>query len=81
MTCGATVIDLAIRDISLSGIGLESGGTTAFSIGQRCFVGLPQHGRIDAMVINVRTQSLHLQFLETDADEVRAFIEAHVGAL
>ena len=79
---GATALEFPIRDISLSGIGLDSAGSTAFAAGNLCLVALPPpHGKIDAMVVGVRTQSLHLQFLQTDSDEVRAFIEAHVGAL
>ena len=78
---GATALDLPIRDISLSGIGLECVGTSPLSVGNLCLVALPSHGRLDAMVVGVRSQSLHLQFLQTDSDEVRAFIESNAGPL
>jgi hypothetical protein len=78
---GATALDLPIRDISLSGIGFDSGGAATFSVGNLCLVALPSHGKLDAMVVGVRAQSVHLQFLQTDSDEVRAFIESQVGAL
>jgi hypothetical protein len=44
-----------------------------------CFVALPQHGKLDAMVVGVRRQSFHLQFLTSEPEEVRAFIDAHTG--
>jgi hypothetical protein len=78
---GATALDLPIRDISLSGIGLDCPGTPPLSVGNLCLVALPAHGRLDAMVVGVRSQSLHLQFLQTDSEEVRTFIEASAGPL
>ncbi len=77
---GATALDLTIRDISLSGIGLDSEGTNAFAVGNLCLVALPADGKVDAMVVGVRSQSYHLQFLQADSDEVRNFIAAQTGA-
>ncbi|HUA53277.1 MAG TPA: PilZ domain-containing protein [Candidatus Sulfotelmatobacter sp.] len=78
---GMTALDLPIRDISLSGIGLDCPGTAPLSVGNLCLVGLPANGKLDAMVVGVRSQSLHLQFMQTDSEEVRAFIEANAGSL
>lgn len=78
---GATALELPIRDISLSGIGLDCAAATPLAVGNLCLVSLPSHGRLDAMVVGVRNQSLHLQFLQTDSEEVRTFIEAHAGPL
>lgn len=74
---GASALELPIRDISMSGIGLEIDATKALSLGNLCLVVLPEHGKLDAMVVGVRSASYHLQFLSSGADEVRSFIEAH----
>jgi hypothetical protein len=76
---GASALELPIRDISLSGIGLDAKGATELAVGNLCLVALPAHGKLDAMVVGVRSQSLHLKFLQTDAEEVRSFIAAHGG--
>lgn len=73
------VLDLPIRDISLAGIGLETPGPTVLSGGNLCLVELPDHGKLDAMVVGVNARSCHLQFMLPDAEEVRAFIAAHAG--
>ena len=49
------------------------------SVGSLCLVALPSHGKLDAMVVGVRAQSLHLKFVQTDPEEVRSFITAHGG--
>lgn len=77
---GATSLDLQIRDISLSGIGLDSEGGNELAVGNLCLIALPADGKVDAMVVGVRSQSYHLQFLQTDSDEVRNFIAAQTGA-
>jgi hypothetical protein len=76
---GSNMLELPIRDISLTGIGLDAPDNTTLSIGNLCFVALPEHGKLDAMVIGVRRQSFHLQFLSSEPDEVRSFIDAHNG--
>lgn len=76
---GSNMLELPIRDISLTGIGLETSDATTLSVGNLCFVALPEHGKLDAMVIGVRRQSYHLQFLTSEPEEVRAFIDAHTG--
>jgi hypothetical protein len=78
---GAEALELPIRDISMSGVGLDSGGANVLNEGNLCLVALPAHGKLDAMVVNVAPQTYHLQFLQPDSDEVRSFIEAHVGKL
>jgi hypothetical protein len=76
---GANALELSIRDISMTGIGVESDAAKALSLGNLCLVVLPEHGKLDAMVVGVRSQSYHLQFLSSGADEVRSFIDAHHG--
>ncbi len=76
---GASALDLPIRDISLSGIGLDADGLAELAVGSLCLVALPSHGKLDAMVVGVRAQSLHLKFVQTDPEEVRSFITAHGG--
>ncbi|MBI3517216.1 MAG: PilZ domain-containing protein [Proteobacteria bacterium] len=78
---GASALDLPIRDISLSGIGLDASNSTELTVGALCLVALPSHGKLDAMVVGVRAQSLHLRFLQTDPEEVRSFIAAHGGEI
>lgn len=77
---GSNALELPIRDISLTGIGLETPDVTALSVGNLCFVALPEHGKLDAMVVGVRRQSFHLQFLSAEPEEVRSFIDAHSDA-
>jgi hypothetical protein len=77
---GSNMLELPIRDISLTGIGLEAPDTTTLSVGNLCFVALPEHGKLDAMVVGVRRQSFHLQFLSSEPEEVRSFIDAHSDA-
>jgi len=74
---GSNTLELPIRDISLTGIGLEAPAATTLSVGNLCFVSLPEHGKLDAMVVGVRGQSFHLQFLSSEPEEVRSFIDAH----
>lgn len=76
---GASALDLPIRDISLSGIGLEAKEGVDLVVGSLCLVALPSHGKLDAMVIGIRAQSLHLKFVQSDPEEVRSFITAHGG--
>jgi len=52
---GASALELPIRDISESGIGLESDAAKALSLGNLCLVVLPEHGKLDAMVVGVRS--------------------------
>jgi hypothetical protein len=77
---GSSTVELPIRDISLTGIGLVASGELPLAVGNLCFVALPEHGKLDAMVVGVRRQSFHLQFLTAEPEEVRAFIDAHTGA-
>jgi hypothetical protein len=72
-------LELPIRDISLTGIGLEASDPMTLSVGNLCFVALPTHGKLDAMVVGVRRQSYHLQFLTSEPEEVRSFIDAHAN--
>ncbi|MBV8580133.1 MAG: PilZ domain-containing protein [Candidatus Eremiobacteraeota bacterium] len=76
---GANALELPIRDISMTGIGLDSDAAKALSLGNLCLVVLPEHGKLDAMVVGVRSASYHLQFLSSGADEVRSFIDAHAA--
>jgi len=77
---GSNTLELPIRDISLTGIGLEAPDSTTLSVGNLCFIALPDHGKLDAMVVGVRRQSYHLQFLSSEPEEVRSFIDAHNSA-
>jgi hypothetical protein len=77
---GSNTLELPIRDISLTGIGLEAPDSTTLSVGNLCFIALPDHGKLDARVVGVRRQSYHLQFLSSEPEEVRSFIDAHNSA-
>jgi hypothetical protein len=77
---GSNTLELPIRDISLTGIGLEAPEATTLSVGNLCFVALPDHGKLDAMVVGVRRQSFHLQFLSSEPEEVRSFLDAQGDA-
>lgn len=76
---GSNAVELPIRDISLTGIGLAASDQLSLDVGNLCFVALPDQGKLDAMVVGVRRQSFHLQFLTAEPEEVRSFIDKHAG--
>jgi hypothetical protein len=73
---GSNVLELPIRDISLSGIHLQTVDSTTLNVGSVCFVALPEHGKHDAIVVHARPQGYHLKFLTPEPDDVRSFIDA-----
>jgi len=73
---GSRVLELPIRDISLSGIHLQTTDPTQLNVGSVCFVALPDHGKHDAIVLHARAQSFHLKFLTPESEDVQAFIDA-----
>jgi len=73
---GSHVLEMPIRDISLSGIRLHANDPSTLNVGSVCFVALPDHGKHDAIVVHARQQSYHLKFLTPEPEDVRAFIAA-----
>ena len=73
---GSQMLELPIRDISLSGIHLHTTDPTKLNVGSVCFVALPDHGKHDAIVVHARQQGYHLKFLTPEPEDVRAFIDA-----
>jgi hypothetical protein len=78
---GSKKLELPILDVSLTGIRLQSSGPGELEVGSVCFIVLAQHGRHDAQVVAVRSQSLAFQFLTPEPDGVRSFIDARRAEL
>ena len=76
---GGFAIDFKIRDISATGIALETHGLMNFSVGDPCVLSLPGHGDVESTVIAVKGDTFHLRFAKTGAELVQAFIREHVG--
>jgi len=73
---GSKKIEMPILDVSLAGIRLQTSDPTRLEVGGVCFIALPEHGRHDAQVVAVRSQSFAFQFLTPEPDGVRSFIDA-----
>lgn len=76
---GSRMLEMAIRDISVSGVGLVASDAVDLEVGSLCFVALPRFDRLNAIVVAARRQSYHMQFLAADADEMRILIDAYGG--
>jgi len=72
---GSKKVDMPILDISLSGIRLQTTGSTKLDVGSVCFIALPEHGRHDAQVVAVKSQSFAFQFLTPEPEGVQSFIK------
>jgi len=77
---GSNKLELRILDISLTGIRLETADSTKLSVGGVCFIALPEHGKHDALVVGVKSQSFGFQFLTPEPDGVRQFIDGRKTA-
>lgn len=68
-------IELPTRDISLSGVGVDSCGLDHLVPGDQCMVILPGDVEVAAVVVSVRDKSVHLRFSPESMEEVKYFIE------
>jgi hypothetical protein len=73
-------IEFPTKDISLSGIGVESLGVNHLKVGDKVLVVLTQETEVVAEVVSIRKDSLHLKFTPESIDEVKYYIEVKVGA-
>jgi len=76
---GGFAIDFKVRDISASGVALETHGLMKFGVGDPCVLSLPGHGDVASTVIAVKEDTFHLRFDKDDDPLVEAFIKAHTG--
>ena len=76
---GGFAIDFKVRDISASGIALETHGLMNFGVGDPCVLSLPDHGDIASTVIAVKDDTFHLRFDDQKDARIEAFIKAHTG--
>lgn len=74
---GGFAIDFKIRDISTSGIALETHGLMNFTIGDPCVLTLPELGDVPCTVVAVKGDTFHLRFDKENHELVQAFILAH----
>ena len=74
---GGFAIDFRIRDISESGIALETHGLMNFSAGDPCVLTLPEHGEVAATVVGVHGDTFHLRFDRAGDARVKDFMRAH----
>jgi hypothetical protein len=73
---GSNRLELPILDVSLGGIRLQTSDSTRLDVGGVCFIALPEHGKHDAQVVAVRSQSFAFQFLIFEPEGVRSFVDA-----
>jgi len=76
---GGFAIDFKIRDISLSGIALETHGLVNFGIGDPCVLTLPGHGDVASTVVALKPDTFHLRFDHPKDPLVEAFIRDRTG--
>jgi hypothetical protein len=77
---GGFAIDFKVRDVSASGISLETHGLMNFSVGDPCVLSLPGHGDVASTVVAVKGDTFHLRFDKAKDEQVAAFIKAYTGA-
>ncbi len=73
-------IEFPTKDISLSGIGVESLGVNHLKVGDKVLVVLSQETEVVAEVVSIRKETLHLKFTPESLDEVKYYLEVKVGA-
>jgi hypothetical protein len=76
---GGFAIDFKIRDISSTGISLETHGLMKFNAGDPCTLTLPELGEVPATVIAVKGDTFHLRFDDPKDPRIAAFILARKG--
>lgn len=76
---GGFAIDFKIRDISASGIALETHGLMNFSVGDPCVLTLPGQGDVQSTVVAVKTDTFHLRFDTPNDPVVKAFLAERAG--
>lgn len=74
---GGFAIDFQVRDISSTGISLETLGLMKFTVGDPCVLTLPDLGDVTCTVVAVKDDTFHLRFDKQDHELVQAFILAH----
>jgi hypothetical protein len=74
---GGFAIGFKIRDISGSGIALETHGLVSFTVGDPCVLTLPEFGDVDCTVVALKGDTFHLRFDKENHELVQAFILAH----
>ena len=72
-------MDFKVRDISVSGMALETHGLVRFNAGDPCPVSLPGHGEVATNVVAVKPDTCHLRFNPERDTRVVAFLKAHTG--
>ena len=72
-------IEFPTKDISLSGMGVESLGVNHLKVGDKVLVVLAQDTEVVAEVVSIRQDSLHLKFTPESIDEVKYYLEVKVG--
>jgi hypothetical protein len=73
---GGFAIDFKVRDISQTGIALETHGLMNFNIGDPCILTLPGHGDVQSTVVATKADTFHLRFDNPKNELVAAFIQA-----
>ena len=73
-------IEFPTKDISLTGMGVESLGVNHLKVGDKVLVVLGQDTEVAAEIVSLRKDSLHLKFTPESLDEVKYYLEVQVGA-
>jgi len=72
-------IEFPTKDISLTGMGVESLGVNHLRVGDKVLVVLSQETEVVAEVVSLRKDSLHLKFAPESIDEVKYYLEVRVA--
>ncbi len=73
-------IEFPTKDISVSGMGIESLGVSHLKIGDKVLVVLSQETEVAAEVVSIRKDSLHLKFTPDSMEDVEYYLEVKAGA-
>lgn len=68
-------IEFLARDISISGIGIDSLGVGHLTSGSQCIVSLSQDVEVPALVVGRTTETVHLRFSEDTKFDIQDFME------
>jgi hypothetical protein len=74
-------VEYAVRDISLSGMGLEPFGAHDLKVGGSVSIVLSKTSGIAATVIGKTPRGVHILFDNPDHAEVKAFIRDYTGRM
>lgn len=74
-------IEFPTKDISLSGMGVQSLGMDHVKVGDKVVVLLSDDTEVVAEVVGIREESLHLKFSPESANDIKYFLEMNIRGI